>query len=113
MKAYTVQDRVDPLFSTVVFAETAGKARAIAQHTYVCEDLNFTDIRVLRLPALDKFYRGKSEMDWDNMEDRIVMVKFANYECSSEIDNPECEVCHAKVWCGRYGREHEYNERNI
>lgn len=66
MKAYTVKDRFDPLFSTVVFAETAGKARAIARYTDACEGLDFIDIRAKRVPAMDKFYRGKPEMDWYN-----------------------------------------------
>ena len=107
MKAYTVQDRWDPMFSTVVFAETAGKARAIAQHTDACEDLDFTDIRAIRVPALDGCYRGKPEMDWYNAEDRIAMVKLADYECSQEVYNPRCEYCPAKEWCGRYERDHE------
>lgn len=108
MKAYTVQDRRDPMYSTVVFAETPGKARAIAQHTDTCEDLDFTDIRALRKPALDQLYRGKPEMDWDNAGDRIAMVRLANYECSMEDDDPGCEECPAKEWCGRYERDHEY-----
>lgn len=111
MKAYTVKDNYDPLFSTVVFAETAGKARAIAQHTDACEDLDFIDIRAIRVPALDRFYRGKPEMDWYNAEDRIAMVRFADYECSSEMDDPECESCPAKEWCGRYERDKEEDWR--
>lgn len=107
MKAYLVQDRWDPLFSTVVFAETAGKARALAQRTDVCEDLDFTDIRALREPALDSFYKGKWEMDWNNDEDRVAMVRFANFQCSLEVEDPECYSCPAKDWCGRYESDNE------
>ena len=105
MKAYTVEDRYNPLFSTVVFAETRGKAKVIAQHTDTCEDLDFVDIRAVRRPTLDKFYKGKPEMDWCDEEDRMAMVKYAGYECSYEIDNDdlECDSCSAKEWCGRYG----------
>ena len=104
MKAYTVEDRYNPLFSTVVFAETRGKAKVIAQHTDACEDLDFVDIRAVRRPALDVFYKGKSEMDWFDEEDRMAMVRYGNYECSYEIDKDdlECDSCFAKEWCGRY-----------
>lgn len=106
MKAYSVEDRYDPLFSTVVFAETRGKAKVIAQHTDACEDLDFIDIRAVRRPTLDKFYKGKSEMDWNDEEDRMSMVRYAGYECSCEIDNLdlECDSCSAKEWCDRYER---------
>ena len=112
MKAYKVQDRRDPLFGTVVFAQTAGKARAIAQHTDTCEDLDFTDIRATRVPALDGCYRGKPEMDWwYDKEDREAMVRLANFCCSYEIDDPECDDCTAKEWCERYERDHDDNYR--
>lgn len=108
MKAYTVEDRYDPLFCTVVFAETRGKAKVIAQHTDACEDLDFTDIRAVRIPIFDKFYKGKSEMDWNDCEDRMILVRYGNYECSYEIDDVylECDSCSAKEWCDRYERMH-------
>lgn len=110
MKAYIVNDRADPLFSTVVFAETAGKARAIARNTDACEDLDFIDIRAVRAPALDHSYKGKEEMDWYDPEDRLAMVKIAGFECSREIGDPDCEPCPAKEWCGRYESDQEDND---
>lgn len=107
MKAYIVSDRCDPLFSTVVFAETAGKARAIAQGTDACEDLDFIDIRATRVRSLDSYYKGESEMNWYDPEDRVAMVRFANFECSRECDDPNCEPCPAKEWCGRYESDHD------
>ena len=53
MKAYLVKDK-DELSATVVFAETAGKARALAMSTECCEDVDFCDIQVRRRPQLDK-----------------------------------------------------------
>lgn len=111
MKAYIVQDRWDPLFATVVFAETAGKARAIARNTAACEDLDFIDIRACRVPSLDLCYKGKPEMDWYDTEDLIAMVKLAGFECSREWDDPDCEPCPAKEWCGRYERDHDDENR--
>lgn len=99
MKAYIVQGTE---YSTVVFAETPGKARALAQKTDACEDLEFIDIRATRMPALDRCYRGRDEIDWSDPDDRVAMVKHADFQCSYEIDHPECEPCPAKEWCDRY-----------
>jgi len=111
MKAYIVQDRWDPLFATVVFAETAGKARAIARNTDACEDLDFIDISARRAPSLDLCYKGKEEMDWNDPEDRLDMVKLAGFECSREIWDPDCEPCPAKEWCVRYERDNDDENR--
>ena len=51
---------------------------------------------------LDKYYRGLDEMDWDNDEDRIAMVKDGNFNCSYEFEPDDCETCPAKQWCDRY-----------
>ena len=113
MKAWHCEDSTDPVYSTVVFAETKGKARALAQHTDACEDLDFTDIRVLRAPALDQFYRGLPEMDWYHAEDRIALVRYGGYQCSYDLldDGLDCHFlfegkyicdCPAAEWCGRY-----------
>lgn len=104
IKAYLVESAFDPAFSTVVFADSRGKAKAAAQYTDVCEDLEFTEIRAVRKPALDKYYRGQREMDWYNAEDRIALVKDGNFSCSYEIPNYDlhCEICPAKKWCDRY-----------
>lgn len=107
MKAYEVTDRNgDEGISLIVFADTAGKAKAYAAGTDEFCDYGFTGIRVNRVPNLDKFYKGLSEMDWNNTEDRIAMVRYANFECSCEVWHPECEhkKCPAQKWCGRYER---------
>lgn len=109
MKAYSVTDKNECAFSTIVFAETAGKARAIAQHTDACEDVDFTDIRAIRVPALDDAYQGRQEMDWMDDNDRVRMVKDAGYRCSYEVSISEtkCRECPAFEWCD--GAE-EYRE---
>ena len=103
IKAYHCQE--DGMFySTVVFAETAGKARYIAMCSDTLgEDLEFRDVHVRRLPALDKYYRGQKEMNWDNDADRIAMVKDAGYVCDDDSFDPdECERCIAKEYCSKY-----------
>lgn len=105
MKAY-IANEAHNLFegSIVVFAESAGKARAVALQSDAFEDYEFTEIRVKRCPQLDKCYRGLPEMDWYNMDDRIAMVRYADYCCDYGED---CEECPAKEWCSEYEVEHE------
>ena len=99
MKAYSVRDK-DSFYSAVVFAESVGKAKAIAIHTDACEDSYYTDIRAIRIPALDKYYCGKTEMDWYDDNDRIALVKEVGFSCSPEYWEPEdCERCPAKQYC--------------
>ena len=105
MKAYTVTDRNgDEGTSLVIFAETAGKAKAYAAHTDTFCDYGFTGLRVNRISALDSCYRGKPEMDWLDMDDRVAMVRYADFECSPEVDWSEerCMQCDARTWCGRF-----------
>ena len=94
MKAYIGSDRNgDEGTVIVVFAESA---------TFC--DYGFTGIRINRCAALDPYYKGRREMDWSNMEDRVAMVRYADFECSSEMDwdSCDCEYCDARKWCGRY-----------
>lgn len=100
MKAWIVREK-DEFVSTVVFAETAGKARALAQHTDACEDVEFCDIEARRLPQIDKYYTdGKREMNWFKTEDRVALVKDAGFRCDPEYWEPEdCERCPASEWC--------------
>ena len=103
MKAYACTDRTECDRYAVVFAETPGKAKMIAQRTDACEDVPFTDIWAKRIPALDDAYRGRNVMDWMNDQDRIRMVRDADYQCSYEVDVTEkkCRACPAFQWCGR------------
>lgn len=104
MKAWIVDDPIDASTAAVVFAETRGQAKVLAQSTDACEDMAFTDIRAVRAPKLDQFYRGKTEMDWHDPGERIAMVKYGDFHCSSEVDvyKEKCEACPAHEWCGRY-----------
>lgn len=103
MKAWLVREK-DEFAATVVFAETRGKARAMATHTECCEDVSFCDIEVYRKPALDKYYvDGKKEMDWCNFEDRVAMVKDGGFVCDRDYWQPEdCERCPAAEYCDMY-----------
>ena len=100
MKAYNVRDK-NSFYSTVVFAESSSKAKVIAMHTDACEDVPYIDIRAKRMPMLDKYYRGKKEMDWYDDDDRIALVKDGKFHCFGE--SYECKNCPAKEYC-------DYNE---
>lgn len=101
MKAYKVFDRTDwEGFATVVFAESANKARYLALSTAVCEDSEYRDVSAHRESTLDKYYKkDKKEMEWSDSDDRLAMVK-AGWHCLDyECDN---ENCPAKKWCGKF-----------
>lgn len=101
MKAWLVREKGEFL-ATVVFAETRGKARAIARYTDACEDCGFCDIEVHRVPNMDKYYKdGKTEMDWYNPQDRIALVKECCFQCA-EIEYADCDECSAKEFCDFY-----------
>ena len=98
MKAYYACDKNnDEGYATIVFAENANVAKQIALHTEACEEAAYTDIRVHRLPATDKLYKGRREIDWYNMNDRIVLVRDFSWACI--YTSYECENCPAKRWC--------------
>lgn len=101
MKAWFVREK-DGFCATVVFAETRGKARALARCTDACEDSDFCDIEVHRLPNIDKYYKdGKTEMDWYNPQDRIILVKECGFQCES-VEYADCDECSAKGYCDLY-----------
>lgn len=109
MKAWLVKDK-NEFRATVVFAETRGKARAIAMHTDACEDVDFCDIEVRREPQIDKYYKeGKVEMDWWDDKDRIALVNECCFRCE-EIYIEHCESCPCKKDCEAYQDYIEENE---
>ena len=95
--------------ATVVFAESRGKAKTIAMSTEACEDVDFVNIQVQRLPRMDKYYKpDKSEMDWLDPEDRIALVKDAGFRCEY-VELEECKQCPAREYCEDW---QEYLEEN-
>ena len=103
MKAWLVREK-DEFRATVVFAETRGKARALARCTDACEDADFCDIEVHRQPQMDKYYvEGKKEMDWFNSKDRIALVKDCGFVCDRDCwEIADCDSCPAKKYCDQY-----------
>ncbi len=98
MKAYRAWDNGScESYSTIVFAENSRAAKKIAVGTEACEDAEYIDVRVQRLPAADKLYRGRDEIDWWDQETRLVLVRDLGWQC--EETSWECENCAAKEYC--------------
>lgn len=101
MKAWLVSVK-DGDCSTVIFAETRGKAKYISLATETCEYANFCDIEARRVPHMDKYYKdGKKEMDWENPKDRIALVKECGFRCEY-VEPFWCDDCSAKEYCDLY-----------
>ena len=115
MKAWKVCDiRSEIGGCTVVFAETRSRAHALAMGTDCCEDAEWNDVRVKRIPAMDKMFKpGKCEMDWSDPDDRIALVKECGWFCCHEwLDRErDCPVCPAAEWCEDYQDWKEDSDR--
>lgn len=102
MKAWVVTDKDSyEGGSTVVFAETRGKAKLKAQRTNACEDADFTRITCRRMPDADKFYKGQDELSWYDEDARIFLVRDHGWECIDGRDS-YCDGCPAKQYCGAW-----------
>jgi hypothetical protein len=91
---------------TIVFAETRGKAHALALDTECCDCAEWNDVRVTREPAADKLWKpGKKAIDWRDKTDRVTLVKECDWTCLPDyLDRNDCVTCPAKEWCGEYER---------
>lgn len=101
MKAWIVGEKYS-FASTIVFAETRGKAKNLARYTDACEDADFCDIEARRLSKADKYYKeGKTEMDWNDPKDRRILVEEFNFRCEY-VELDVCEKCSAREYCDEY-----------
>lgn len=108
-KAYRVGLK-NTVESDIVFAETAGKAKSTALRfsDWEYDYYDFCNLYAIRLPGLDKFYRGDRFMDWEDPVDRINLVK-SGWRCNEEYDC-EMEECPAYNFCDRYIAEKIWRE---
>ena len=104
IKAWVVYDKYEPFYKGVVFAETQGKAKSLGHYLDACMDSPYCDIRAVRAPEIDKYWKEhKSEMDWENPQDRFALVKELGVYCADEIFNLcECKKCSAQDICDYY-----------
>lgn len=104
MKAYKVNVK-NEIYATIVFAETAGKAKALALSTETCEGAEFVEIECRRIPEADKLYDGNFEMDWYNDKSRLFLVKELGWACFDT--SFECDDCIARQDCSWWESECE------
>ena len=103
MKAWQVTS-TEVESSIIVFAETASKAKQIAlTEEDIGENSLFTELRAHR----DK--QGKDRLDWNNDEDRIILVREFGFTCIDRIDY-FCEICSAKKYCPYFVYDEEDDE---
>ena len=111
IKAWNVSDKNGDGYNYIIYAETRGKAASIAKDCCdgAFDNYTFTELRVLREPTLDEHYYGKTVLDWFDDKDRMLMVKYAGFECGYEYDPgpEECASCSGKLYCQRYARKHK------
>lgn len=93
--------------ATIVFADTANRAKSIAKTCDCCEDAAWTDIRVRREPKADSLYVGKMEIDWCDQEQRTVLVRDLGWACLEP--SRECDDCAARTWCEWHQNEEVTN----
>ena len=98
MKAWKCSP-INEYYCAVVFAETRNKAKVYAQGCDGFEDCEYIDIEARRLPIADKLYKeGKTEVDWNDPDDRIFLVKECGFYCEWH-DEKWCNGCSAKEYC--------------
>ncbi len=100
MKAWLISsDSIDD--NMVVFSDKRGQAVQIAKgvnHRF--DDIDFTAIRAKRLPLIDKYYvKNKRYLDWQDEDDRLILVKECGFTCIELADESECTHCIANDWC--------------
>jgi hypothetical protein len=103
MKAWLVYTEDEP-YSEIVFAETRGKARQLALSTDAFCDAEFIEIKVHRIKSADEYYEeGKWHLDWENPQDRIILVKEYSWYCADDyFDFVDCKTCPANKYCEKY-----------
>ena len=101
MKAWLVKEKGGDC-AEVVFAETRGRAKSLATHTDIVDFADFVDIEAHRLPKADKYYKeGKWHLDWNDPQDRIVLVNECGFRCEY-VEPYMCKDCSAKEYCEDY-----------
>ena len=103
MKAWLIREKGE-FCAEVVFAETRGRAKVLASCCDCCENASFTDIEATRMKQADKYYKeGKWHLDWENPQDRIILVKECGFVCDYDaFDIGDCKECSAKKYCDKH-----------
>ncbi len=79
----------------IVFAVNAGAAKSAAVGLGSLSDAEFLDIRVTREADLDKFYKGHSEISWNDLDAQKVM-RAKGWWMNENFDT--CGICGLYVY---------------
>ena len=102
MKAWRVSDNKCECGTAIVFAETRAKAiYAALTFDDQFEDCKWIDMWAKRFSQYDQYYNGKTIVDWNDLEDRVRLVKEFGW-CCAESESWMCTNCPAKEWCEEY-----------
>ena len=100
MNAYIAWDTESITYKTIVYAENLEEAKKISISTENLKKSDYINIIVKRFPEMDKHYRGISEIDWNDMKDREILVRLG-WKCYDA--SYECNACPLKNICGSLG----------
>lgn len=99
--------------SEVVFADTRGKAKSYFKAMETFDYFEFCELRPRRLKKLDYLNHPDGYvMDWLKDEDRLPMVRDADFYCN-EIDRDDCKECCAKEWCSKYMEVEQWTRERL
>lgn len=108
MKAWKVFDKEHDCNTVIIFADSRAQAIYNAmEYSGEFEDCQWVDMRAQRFKEYDKYYSGKSIIDfWLDTEHRINLVRNFNWYCQE----PDfyCKDCPAIEWC--YWHKNESGE---
>ena len=99
MKAYEVTTIFGDLGSDIVWAEKPSGAKKMAARMERFHDVQFTDLRVRRIPDLDGMIdECPREGAWYSDEIRTILVRDHDWACIEPVGE-ECDTCCARQWC--------------
>lgn len=99
MKAWKVSDNNGDYGTQIVYAETAGKARALCFRDDNFDDVEWTELRVRRFKDYDQYYTGQQKPElWLDDEHRVRLVRDYGWTCHDPLYDL-CVDCPAKRWC--------------
>ena len=100
MKAWRACNINDDEYATVVYADTATRAKAVVMADDYFWDCEYIYIRVNRIKSMDDLYDHEYVMNWDKDADRLALVK-EGWRCD-DFFRDDCKACIGKEYCSEW-----------
>lgn len=100
MKAWIIKgENIDGGCADIVYAETRGKAKAIAlKYSDQFEGFEYTDLKAKRFKEFDQYYKGVEYPDvWYDKELKVILVRDYFWHC--HYTDEYCDDCPAREYC--------------